>query len=93
MRLEHPPEGSPAPVIATFPQGLLDPAQQVIGQYRYPNVPLHPRPGLMVVGTQPVVIGRLSAVVIFRDWAESGTWGFLTSDVPSPICDTAVTRL
>ena len=40
-----------------------------------------------------VVIGRLSAVVIFRDWAESGTWGFLTSDVPSPICDTAVTRL
>ena len=25
---------------------------------------------------EPVVIGRLSAVVIFRDWAESGTGGF-----------------
>ena len=52
-----------------------------------------PDPLTLFQGQAAVVIGRLSAVVIFRDWAESGTWGFLTSDVPSPICDTAVTRL
>ena len=31
---------------------------------------------LRILRFMAVVIGRLSAVVIFRDWAESGTGGF-----------------
>ena len=34
------------------------------------------RRALRIVPVEAVVIGRLSAVVIFRDWAESGTGGF-----------------